>query len=337
MTVAVMVGVLALLMAWIVWRQRQFAIAQRVLRRLRAAYPQGLHQYSYGQTCEVVTINGRQTHSRAYVVSVTEDGLTLFPVSARGEEPPIRITPDQIRWFGRPRKYTYGSNALWLHVEQEGQWRLVRLRLDRTAMQTLIRTLKPVVSSDPELVTYYRRRRPYVHYGPVKAHPATQDIYGAWQLADAVTLYLTPRYLVVLDGAKVQRVLPLHRLQNVAAVQRIDRPGAEGLVRFAHGEEVLAFALSKHGDFAEALAEAAKRTLEDPVVWQRKKKKQADAMIVAADDDLGEEFLEDASEGEFGEGHLSEASLADGEFVDDEEWLARMTASSDSDDGIGEN
>ncbi len=330
-------GLIALLVAWGAWSSRQFRAAQRVLRRLKADDSAGFYQYSYGRTCDVTTINGQRTPRRAFVVGVDSAGVVLVPVRGQAE-PQIRIAPEQVRWFGRPEKYRYGANALWIHVEQEGQWRLIRLNLDRSGMQTLIRALKPALSHDPDLVTYYRRRRPYVHYGPVQAHPATQDIYGAWELGEPVTLYLMPRYLVVLDGVKVQRVLPRESLQNVAAVQRLDRPGAEGLVRFVSGEESWAFSLPHHGDFAEALAEAARRTLESPVEWQRKKKKPVDLPSAQAlDDDTLEDLLMAGALGE-GELHadmLSASGTADGE-LNDEGWLARITSQRDADeDGFG--
>jgi len=44
-------------------------------------------------------------------------------------------------------------------------------------------------------------------------------------------------------------------------------------VRFQFGDEALAFAVDDHQRFASLLGEAARRTLEDPVEWQRKKKK----------------------------------------------------------------
>jgi hypothetical protein len=146
--------------------------------------------------------------------------------------------------------------------------------LPKTSMQILVRTLKEVVPED--LVTAYRRRRPYVHYGPAAARPAAQDMQGAWTLGVPVDLYLMPLALLILEGPTVQRTIPLDQVQRVAAIKRLDQPGAAGLVRFEASGEPLAFALAQHEAFAQALAEAARRTLEDPIEWQRKKKKQVD-------------------------------------------------------------
>jgi hypothetical protein len=205
-----------------------------------------------------------------FVCAVSPREIALHPIPP-DTGVPILFTPDQLRWFGRPKKYHYGTNEMWLHVEQRGQWHLIRLRLARETMMDLVRALKQVAA--PELVTAYRRQRPYIHQGPLVAHPATQDVLGAWSLGDPVSLYLMPRALVLLAGAQVQRVLPLEQIQQISAIRRLDQPGAEGLVRFEIAGEPFAYALPGHDTFAAALAEAAKRTLEDPVLWQRKKKK----------------------------------------------------------------
>ncbi|MBN1563299.1 MAG: hypothetical protein JXA10_05640, partial [Anaerolineae bacterium] len=110
-----------------------------------------------------------------------------------------------------------------------------------------------------------------------------------WELGHTVDLYLTPAFLVVLAGAKVQRIYPLHLIQDIAAVERMDRPRAAGLVRFQIEDERLAFALDRHAEFAEALAEAAKRTLEDPLQWQRKKKKPDELAYFDDEDDFDQD------------------------------------------------
>jgi hypothetical protein len=98
-----------------------------------------------------------------------------------------------------------------------------------------------------------------------------------------------PAFLVVLDAAKVQRTFPLHIIQGIAAVERMDRPRAAGLVRFEVEGEKFAFALDRHVEFAEALAEAAKRTLEDPLQWQRKKKKPDDIDFYEQEEDFDQD------------------------------------------------
>src|SRR5690606_14877171 len=186
----------------------------------------------------------------------------------------VVVRPENLRWFGRPRKYHPGTNEIWLDAEIDGEWRLIKVRLTETHMRGLVRALKEIASE--EQISAYRRRRPYIHFGPVPAHPATQDMLGAWTLSEPLALYLTPLHLVLLRERQVMRTLPLDQIQNIAAIDRLDAPGEPGLVRFQMGEETLAFSVDKHQRFATLLGEAARRTLEDPVEWQRKKKKPGD-------------------------------------------------------------
>jgi hypothetical protein len=225
---------------------------------------------------EVIRLNGRRSSWKYFIVTVKPGTIEILPRKQRAPEP-FTFTPDQIRWFGRPQKYSPGRNDLWLHLENGDGWQLVKFRLYEGLMRDLVRGLKMVVSED--LVTAYRRRRPYIHEGPAQAQPATQDIHGAWTLDEPVTLYLMPRFLVILQATMVLRKIPLEAVQQIGAFRRLDEPQANGLVRFRAEEETLAFALEKHDLFAASLAEAAKRTLEEPIMQKQKKK----------DDDYDEE------------------------------------------------
>jgi hypothetical protein len=147
---------------------------------------------------------------------------------------------------------------------------LVKLWLGQTQMMDFIRALKPMV--DPDMVIAYRRRRPYIHYGPVQAQPAQQDIHGAWTLELTVSLYLMPRYLLILHDEAVQWLIPLASVQQISALRRLDAPQADGLMRFQTAEAQYAFALKDYEAFANALADAGKRTLEAPVMQKQKGK-----------------------------------------------------------------
>lgn len=228
-------------------------------------------------------INGARTRSRPFLIAFDVARVSIYALHT---DPPSPFTfvPAELRWFGRPEKYASGMNTLWLHVERSGTWHRIALRLSRERMMALVRALKAIAT--PEQVTAYRRRRPYIHVGPLPAHPASQDLLGAWTLEPACALYLMPSHLVVLDGERVARALPLEQLQKISATRRLDQPGGAGLVRFECGTERLAFTLDDHEGFAASLAEAAKRTLEDPVAWERKKKK-----AIEPDDD--EDWLDE--------------------------------------------
>lgn len=242
------------------------------LETLRQTEPD-LQSFGYHPNrLQIETINQRQAPPFSGTLTLSQKRLTLYRYSRRQPvfEAVFSFTPDQLRWFGRPQKYTYGLNELWLHVEVDDQWKLVHVWLDRETMRLLVRGLKSF--GVPELVIAYRRRRPYIHHGTVKARPATQDIHGAWMLGDAVSLYLMPRYVVILDEGTALRKIPLESIQQIGALKRLDQPRAQGLIRFRAEEETFAFAVDQHEQLAQALAEAAKRTLEAPLEQKRKGK-----------------------------------------------------------------
>lgn len=225
---------------------------------------------SRGAWFQAETINGSRGPRRPFVVEVSAEQIAIYPVEGDAALALV-IRPDELRWFGRPRKYRSGTNEIWLHAETAGEWRLIKLRLDQMQMRALVRALKAIAS--PEQTAAYRRRRPYIHAGPVTTHFATQDMLGAWALSDPLAIYLMPLCLVLLHGSRVRRTIPLDQVQSISAIDRLDAPGGAGLVRFEVNGEKLAFSLDDHRGFASLLGEAARRTLENPVEWQRKKKK----------------------------------------------------------------
>jgi len=207
------------------------------------------------------------------LIAVGADEIRLYPDLDTAPCDVIRTA--DVRWYGRPVKYQdYPRNEIWLHVERKDGWFTYKLWLWRDAMADLVRALKQVT---PEpLVRAYRRRRPYVHFGPVNVHPATQDIYGAWTLDAPRTLYLTPLHLVTLNGERVTGIVPLETVQHIRAGARLDAPEANGLVQFTAGSEKIAFTLPHYTALAESLAEAAKRSLEDPIARKQKSKDDDD-------------------------------------------------------------
>ncbi|NWG16395.1 MAG: hypothetical protein HXY41_07145 [Chloroflexi bacterium] len=255
------------------WQQirRQRAIAARLEQIIAAGEPPLLVINRADLRHERAFIGGVSGSARAGALVLTPGRLTLYERTPQMREI-VSFTPEQLRWFGRPHKYTGGYNDIWLHVENDDGWLLLKMRLYRTPMAELVRALKAFAA--PDLVTAYRRRRPYIHAGPYQAAPAAQDIYGAWSLAEPVSLYLMPRFLVILNGGTVLRKIPLEAVQQIGALRRLDAPGAPGLVRFRAEEETFAFALDAHETLARALAEAAKRTLEAPL--ERKQKARDD-------------------------------------------------------------
>ena len=218
----------------------------------------------------VTTIGAVADHRRRKcVLAITEQGIATYP-HQREMTVDYSCLPGELRWFGRPVKYHYGNNEIVIHAEIANQWRVLQLWLGWYDMQKLIRALKAIVT--PEQVKAYRRHRPYIHHGPLVVDPAHQTITGSWELAKPVTLYLTPAFLVILDQGRVLRTIPLEQVQRIQAMHRLDAPEANGLVRFQVEGETMAFSTVDHLALAEDLAEAAKRTLEEPVLQKRKSK-----------------------------------------------------------------
>lgn len=224
-----------------------------------------LHDLAGGRL-QIIQINGESSRRVPYVLAAADDRVVFFPL--RKHMAPFAFAPDDIHWFGRPHKYTPGMNTMWVHVERKEGWYLVKFSMDKSRMVRWVRVIKHLTPDDLE--TAYRRHRPYIHDGPVEAAPAEQDIYGVWTLHPPLSLYLTPLDLVLLNGLRVVRIIPLNTIQNIRYGARLDAPDLNGLVRFTTLNESVAFALPAYERFAANLAEAAKRSLETPI--QRKQK-----------------------------------------------------------------
>jgi hypothetical protein len=250
--------------------------ARRLYGELGKSKPLYLLRPGYAKVSRVTVRAALQTPSPANpfqgaawhdaMVMIDEAGVSLFPYEPE-LLPPIPIPRGALRWFGRPQKYDYGRNTIWLHSEQEGGWQIVSIDTFYTDLQRFVRAIKQIAT--PEQVKAYRRRRPYIHHGASVVQPATQDLHGAWALSPPVVLYVMPLFVVILamDGA-VLRTLPLPEVRFIEAVRRLDAPG--GLVRFKYAEESYAFEARDYRELAQAIADAAKRSLEEPVERKRK-------------------------------------------------------------------
>jgi len=234
-----------------------------------------IHDGMGGIRAELLTLNaGKPLYWRRVVLGLQTDSLVIY--SARPPLPELlRLPLAQLRWYGRPQKYRSGRNVIWLHFETPDGWRLLTLDIYHSSMADFVRVLKTV--TPPELVTAYRRRRPYIHVEPLPAQPATQDLYGVWTLEAPLTLYLMPRALVLLerDGTRVLRTFPLDQLTDVASQRRMDAPDADGLLRFKMGVELLAFVVPDAEGLAGQVAQAARLNLESPL-WPKQKDQSDD-------------------------------------------------------------
>lgn len=269
----VLAGVIGAGSAWAVHQIRVFRAANALTARLRSEGAL-LVLSSLSANFRIMTLGGRASGWRSGVVSLTREQIALYPRKPEMDEQ-ITFEWSQLRWFGRPVKYHSGRNEIWLHFEQSSRWHVVRLRMSRYAMADLVRTLKE--TSTPELVTAYRRRRPYIHFGPVQALPAEEDIHGVWTLAEGVSVYVTPLQIVLMENkSQVSRLIPLEAVRQVAAMRRIDQPRADGLMVFEAQGEKFAFATKRYEELAQAVADAARRSLEVPLLQKQKGKEYDD-------------------------------------------------------------
>jgi hypothetical protein len=255
--------------AWSIHQIRILRAANALVQRLRAEGAL-LVVSRLNANFRVITIGENDSGWRAGVINVSPEAIFFYPRMSETDDS-LSFPRDALRWFGRPLKYHDGRNEIWLHFEQAGRWHLVKMRMNRYLLADVVRALKQFAA--PPLVTAYRRRRPYVHFGPVQAQPAEEDIHGAWTLDLPITLYLTPAHVVLLRGAQVQRLISLEAVQKVVAMRRIDQPNADGLVVFDAEGETFAFASKAYQALAQALADAARRSLEEPLLQKQKGKK----------------------------------------------------------------
>ncbi len=259
--------IFTVLALWIAYNIRRYQIVSRFAEQLRAD-PNMLYVGNLDFQQQVMPSNRGAVRWRHCLPAITSDTIRLYPIRGLHVGDPIILPRDTLRWFGRPKKYHNQRNELWLHVEQNAQWSLIKLRAFRYQMQQVVRALK--VPAGPDLVTAYRRQRPYVHYPPVYARPASQDIYGTWSLGDPMTLYVMPLYVVLFKGDRVERRLPMEHIQQIAALHRLDDPGMGGLITLQVSDEKLSFAVDDHERVAAAISDAAKRSLEAPVIHKKK-------------------------------------------------------------------
>jgi hypothetical protein len=250
------------------------------------------------------------------ILFLTNKRIVAYPLKPTDPPQPLfEFAPHQIEGFWRPQKYTDGDNTIWLHMNADEGWQIVQVTLTKSRMQALVRALKELVSEDT--VRAYRQRRPYIYRAPQTAHIATQNLQGAWELGESFLLYLMPSALVFMTSSQhVERVIALRDLQNIVAVPRVDSTEG-GLVRFTllSTGETHNIALDDYDAWAQAIAQAAKRTLEEPLI--RKQKSHIVHDDVPSDrlalDEAGDDFADSIAD--LLTDDLSPQTGADGEIV----------------------
>jgi hypothetical protein len=242
-------------------------------------------------TVVIAKLGERALRERKAIVAVLPNYVAIYPLTVRMQEA-FTFNTDDIRWFSLVRGYSDLEREIALDLEKDLQWVDLRIRMDKASIKKLTEAMEPIA---PNTVLFTRsRRRPNVRPDPVQAWPATQDIHGAWTLDDPVKLCITPLYLVVLRDGYVQNSFLLPALENIRADKRLDNPDAAGLVRFTAADETFAYAVNDYAGFAEALAGAIKRNVEESA--GQKQKTQADYSVEQADLDVDDDAIGDDGE-----------------------------------------
>ncbi|GEM_PF-2103807 len=264
----------------------------RRLRPRHTLFEDNLYNYSAIKIASPAT---KATWQNGFLF-ITSKQVVAYPKKLGNDTPLFDIAPHQIEGFWRPTKYEEGDNTLELHGNVDGKWTIIRAKMSKTRMFALVRALKQIVSED--ITRAYRQRRPYIYREPETAQLAKQNIHGAWELEAPFRLYLMPSALVFLDEINgVERMIPLRDILKIAALRRLDAEKG-GLVRFslASTGETVAITVEDYEAWGKAIAIAARRTLEEPLIQKQKKSKESEEMD---DYEIADShFFEDDAHGE---------------------------------------
>lgn len=267
----VVIGLTLLIAAWIAIQVREAGMAYRFVKNLEAQNPHYVSprwtdiEFQWSRPGEIV-----EKWQRC-ILFIGHKRVSIYPYPPKIDSQPIlSIDPQELRGFWRPQAYHDERNEVQIHAESLHHWGILKLRTWRAVMADIIRALKEVHS--PEQVKAYRRRRPYPHKDPAIVLPAKQSLTGEWELFNPVELYLMPLHLVIMKAGIIQRVLHIEAIQDIAALKRMEGGEPTGVIRFFHDGETFAFASNDYEAWATAIAEAAKRSLEEPVMQKQKGK-----------------------------------------------------------------
>lgn len=248
----------------------------RLLYRLYQEQPFYLSETHDRVACQWQAMGEKDSKQwRPCILFVGHKRLAVYPRPAQEDASPlVSIAPHELRGFWRPIPYHSGENEVQIHAQIGLTWGILRLKLPQSQMYLLIRAIKELSTADQ--IKAYRRQRPYPQKGLSPAYPAEQRLTGEWELFNPVDLYLTPLHLLVLRQGEIQKVFNLDQIQQIGALKRMEGLQNEGVFRFHAENKVYAFATNDYEAWAESLADAAKRSLEEPVMRKQKSKDASD-------------------------------------------------------------
>jgi hypothetical protein len=151
-----------------------------------------------------------------------------------------------VRWFGLT-----DSNKLSIYADMEGDWLRIRLPIKNGITQEILDQLTakiPACTGDA-----------IPDYGPIKMREASENVYGEWSSGSSWSLFLLPRYVLLIQNNDVQQVIQFKHIRRVALIQRSDQ---KKVLQFTASGKSYSFSGSGTETLAEKLAQAAGCVLE---------------------------------------------------------------------------
>lgn len=116
------------------------------------------------------------------------------PHSAHGD---LEFNLTDVAYFSLLTHAGFGPNPLLIVHQLDGwQWYIHAFQLTGDRLRDFVRILRLTYPNAP--------LAPFPDYGPANVRPYEQDIYGVWQPAEVVQLYLTPDRLLVNNRTHVR-------------------------------------------------------------------------------------------------------------------------------------
>ena len=119
---------------------------------------------------------------------------------------------DEIRWLGDRQ----GRGEVILDIEKDGWWYTLTIEAG-TSADDLVDALKQIT---PERVATARNmRKPNIRSETIEGYVNQQNLQGQWERQDAISLTITPLYLVILANGSIFEAIRLEQIINVHCIE----------------------------------------------------------------------------------------------------------------------
>ena len=188
-------------------------------------------------------------------ISFNEDHITIGG---------LRFSGDNIQWLGRYKNW----NSVNLDICLDQNWYIVHLNPHNDESQIL----EKILSRTPEKLRRSRYfYRPEIRtYSGARAHIMTRTLQGIFQTHEAVELYVTPLWMVVLNN---DRVYQQHFIDDIKDIRSSQHPmntqSDTQILTFEVKDKAYAYAL-KNTDFVTRLSDAAREGIDKASMRKKK-------------------------------------------------------------------